>query len=61
MAYPGENEHKQYLDYVIEMQEAGQEALSKEEWRKTRTPKDSDPKDSDSIEMWMEKERMRNR
>lgn len=35
MALPGEKEHKEYMDYVIEMQSNGQEPLPKDEWRKT--------------------------
>ena len=36
MAYPGESEHKDYMDYVIERQEQGMDYMSKEEWRKQR-------------------------
>lgn len=34
MAYPKEQEHDAYQQYVIEAQANGQEPLSKEEWRK---------------------------
>lgn len=36
MAYPSENEHKEYTDYVISMQEEGKKAMSKDEWRKRK-------------------------
>lgn len=36
MAYPKEREHKEYMDYVIEQQSNGQQALSKEEWKKKK-------------------------
>jgi len=41
MAYPGENEHKEYLDYAIAEQEEGRSPMSKDEWRKKR--KGSEP------------------
>lgn len=36
MAYAGENEHKEYMDYVINEQSNGRTPLSKEEWRKKK-------------------------
>ena len=36
MSYPGENENKEYMDYVIEMQSNGNEPLPKEAWRKKK-------------------------
>jgi hypothetical protein len=36
MAYPGEPEHKDYMDYVIEQQSKGEAALPKDEWRKKK-------------------------
>jgi hypothetical protein len=40
VAYPGELEDVAYKDYVIEKQSNGEEALSKEEWRKRNQPYD---------------------
>lgn len=34
MAYPGEREHKRYMDYVLAESEEGREPLKKEEWRR---------------------------
>ena len=34
MAYPGENEHVAYLEYVEQVASSGNKPLSKEEWRK---------------------------
>lgn len=34
MAYPKEDEHKMYMDYVIEQQSNGATPLKKDEWRK---------------------------
>ena len=39
MAYPGEKEHKEYKDYVIEAQSNGEKPLPIEEWRKQRQSK----------------------
>ena len=33
MAYPGEKENKDYMDYVVSQQEAGQPAKPKDQWR----------------------------
>lgn len=41
MAYPGEHEHIEYLKYVEEMAAKGEQALSKEEWRKMRNQQQS--------------------
>lgn len=34
MAYPGEKEHVEYLDYVEDMVAKGEPHLSKDEWRR---------------------------
>ena len=36
MAYPGEPENKEYMDYVVDVQSRGEAPLTKEEWRKLR-------------------------
>ncbi len=44
MAWPGENEHAEYLRYVEKVQvDEGGTPLSKEEWRKMRTPAPQNP------------------
>lgn len=42
MAYPGEREHKAYMDYVIAEMEEGRAPLNKEEWR--RNPNSGEPR-----------------
>jgi uncharacterized protein YdcH (DUF465 family) len=37
MAYPGEEENKEYMDYAIEEQSNGRKPLPKDEWRKMKT------------------------
>jgi hypothetical protein len=39
MAYPGENENDEYRRYVIQQAENGEQALSKDEWRKQKKMK----------------------
>jgi hypothetical protein len=53
MAYPGENEHKEYMDYLIEWSEGAgpykdRPKMNKEEWRKARK-KGTDTAKNDSI------------
>jgi len=36
VAYPGEKTHKEYMDYVTEMQSKGETPLKKEEWLKSK-------------------------
>ena len=43
LAYPGENEHKAYMDYVIEVQSNGGTPLPKEEWRKQKNASGAAP------------------
>lgn len=38
MAYPGELENVEYMNYKIEQESNGQPALSKDEWRMQRQP-----------------------
>lgn len=61
MAYPKENEHKAYLDYVEEEQSAGREALSKEDWRKQQKAKQpkqaSADMDEDTFDKLSDKEK----
>ena len=37
MAWPGEQTHKEYMDYVLQQQEAGQPALPKDQWLQQKT------------------------